>query len=95
MRRKPYSLILVDEVESKCLPDCYSSCAKMLISTEAAREFHQIWLQVLDDGRLTDGKGRTVDFRNTIIIMTSVRFALIVCVAVANFSVECRIGLPQ
>ncbi|ORX36608.1 putative heat shock protein [Kockovaella imperatae] len=38
---------------------------------KAAREFHQIFLQVLDDGRLTDGKGRLVDFRNTIIVMTS------------------------
>ncbi|WVQ72447.1 hypothetical protein IAR50_001999 [Cryptococcus sp. DSM 104548] len=53
VRRKPYSLILIDEIE------------------KAAREFHQIFLQVLDDGRLTDGQGRTVDFRNTIIMMTS------------------------
>lgn len=53
VRRKPYSLILIDEIE------------------KAAREFHQLFLQVLDDGRLTDGKGRIVDFKNTIIMMTS------------------------
>jgi ATP-dependent Clp protease ATP-binding subunit ClpA len=53
IRRKPYSLILIDEIE------------------KAAREFHQLFLQVLDDGRLTDNKGRVVDFRNTIIMMTS------------------------
>lgn len=53
IRRKPYSLILIDEIE------------------KASREFHQLFLQVLDDGRLTDGKGRVVDFRNTIIMMTS------------------------
>ena len=53
VRRKPYSLILIDEIE------------------KAAREFHQLFLQVLDDGRLTDNKGRVVDFRNTIIMMTS------------------------
>lgn len=53
VRRKPYSLILIDEIE------------------KAAREFHQLFLQVLDDGRLTDGKGRVVDFRNTIVMMTS------------------------
>ena len=53
VRRKPYSVILLDEVE-KAHPDVFN-----------------ILLQVLDDGRLTDGHGRTVDFRNTIIIMTS------------------------
>ncbi len=53
VRRKPYSVILFDEIE-KAHPDVFN-----------------ILLQVLDDGRLTDGKGRTVDFRNTIIIMTS------------------------
>jgi ATP-dependent Clp protease ATP-binding subunit ClpB len=53
VRRKPYCLILIDEIE------------------KAAREFHQLFLQVLDDGRLTDNKGRVVDFRNTIIMMTS------------------------
>ncbi|HBT03227.1 MAG TPA: type VI secretion system ATPase TssH, partial [Thermodesulfobacterium commune] len=53
VRRRPYSVILFDEIE-KAHPDVFN-----------------ILLQVLDDGRLTDGKGRTVDFRNTIIIMTS------------------------
>ncbi len=53
VRRKPYSVILFDEIE-KAHPDVFN-----------------IMLQILDDGRLTDGKGRTVDFRNTIIIMTS------------------------
>ena len=53
VRRKPYSIILLDEIE-KAHPDVFN-----------------ILLQVLDDGRLTDGKGRTVDFRNTVIIMTS------------------------
>ena len=53
MRRRPYSVVLFDEVE------------KAHISV-----FNAL-LQVLDDGRLTDGKGRTVDFRNTVIIMTS------------------------
>ncbi|MGI9833665.1 ATP-dependent chaperone ClpB [Vibrio vulnificus] len=53
VRRKPYSVILLDEVE-KAHPDVFN-----------------ILLQVLDDGRLTDGKGRTVDFRNTVVIMTS------------------------
>ena len=53
VRRKPYSVILLDEVE-KAHPDVFN-----------------ILLQVLDDGRLTDGKGRTVDFKNTVIIMTS------------------------
>ncbi|MDO6611041.1 ATP-dependent chaperone ClpB [Shewanella sp. 1_MG-2023] len=53
VRRKPYSVILIDEVE-KAHPDVFN-----------------ILLQVLDDGRLTDGQGRTVDFRNTVIIMTS------------------------
>jgi ATP-dependent Clp protease ATP-binding subunit ClpB len=53
IRRKPYSVILLDEVE-KAHPDVFN-----------------ILLQVLDDGRLTDGHGRTVDFRNTVIVMTS------------------------
>lgn len=53
VRRRPYSVILLDEVE------------------KAHRDVFNILLQVLDDGRLTDGHGRTVDFRNTIIIMTS------------------------
>ncbi len=53
VRRKPYSVVLLDEVE------------------KAHPEVFNVLLQVLDDGRLTDGKGRTVDFRNTVIIMTS------------------------
>ncbi|MFA7577268.1 MAG: ATP-dependent chaperone ClpB [Candidatus Muiribacteriota bacterium] len=53
VRRKPYSIILLDEIE------------------KAHHDVFNILLQILDDGRLTDGKGRTVDFRNTVIIMTS------------------------
>jgi ATP-dependent Clp protease ATP-binding subunit ClpB len=53
VRRKPYSVILLDEIE-KAHPDVFN-----------------ILLQVFDDGRLTDGKGRTVDFKNTVVIMTS------------------------
>ncbi len=53
VRRKPYSVVLFDEIE-KAHPDVWSAL-----------------LQILDDGRLTDGKGRTVDFKNTVIIMTS------------------------
>jgi ATP-dependent Clp protease ATP-binding subunit ClpB len=53
VRRKPYSVILLDEIE------------------KAHRDVFNVLLQVFDDGRLTDGKGRTVDFKNTIIIMTS------------------------
>ena len=53
IRRKPYSLILLDEVE-KAHPDVFN-----------------VLLQVLDDGRLTDGQGRTVDFKNTVVVMTS------------------------
>ena len=53
VRRKPYSVLLLDEIE-KAHPDVFN-----------------VLLQVLDDGRLTDGQGRTVDFRNTVIIMTS------------------------
>ncbi len=53
VRRRPYSVILLDEIE-KAHPDMFN-----------------VLLQVLDDGRLTDGQGRTVDFRNTVIIMTS------------------------
>jgi ATP-dependent Clp protease ATP-binding subunit ClpB len=53
VRRRPYSVILFDEIE-KAHPDVFN-----------------IFLQILDDGRLTDGKGRTVDFKNTVIIMTS------------------------
>jgi ATP-dependent Clp protease ATP-binding subunit ClpB len=53
VRRRPYSVILLDEIE-KAHPDVFN-----------------VLLQLLDDGRLTDGQGRTVDFRNTIVIMTS------------------------
>ena len=53
VRRRPYSVILLDEIE------------------KAHREVFNILLQVLDDGRLTDGQGRTVDFRNAVVIMTS------------------------
>ena len=53
VRRKPYSIVLIDEIE------------------KASREFITLFLQVLDDGRLTDGQGRVVDFRNTVIVMTS------------------------
>jgi ATP-dependent Clp protease ATP-binding subunit ClpB len=53
VRRKPYSVVLLDEIE-KAHPDVFN-----------------ILLQVLDDGRLTDGQGRTVDFRNTVVVMTS------------------------
>ena len=53
VRRRPYSVILLDEVE-KAHPDVFN-----------------VLLQVLDDGRMTDGQGRTVDFRNTVVVMTS------------------------
>ena len=53
MRRRPYSVVLLDEIE------------------KAHSEVFDVLLQVLDDGRLTDGQGRTVDFRNTVLIMTS------------------------
>jgi len=53
IRRKPYSIVLIDEIE------------------KTSREFITLFLQVLDDGRLTDGQGRVVDFKNTVIIMTS------------------------
>jgi ATP-dependent Clp protease ATP-binding subunit ClpB len=53
VRRKPYSVVLLDEIE-KAHPDVFN-----------------VLLQILEDGRLTDGKGRTVDFRNAVIIMTS------------------------
>ena len=53
MRRRPYSVVLFDEIE------------------KAHHDVFNVLLQILDDGRLTDGQGRTVDFRNTVIIMTS------------------------
>src|SRR5213075_627415 len=53
VRRRPYSVVLLDEIE------------------KAHAEVFDVLLQILDDGRLTDGHGRTVDFRNTVVIMTS------------------------
>lgn len=53
VRRRPYSVILLDEIE------------------KAHRDVFNVLLQILDDGRLTDGKGRVVNFKNTVIIMTS------------------------
>ena len=53
MRRRPYSVMLFDEIE------------------KAHHDVFNVLLQILDDGRLTDGQGRTVDFKNTIVIMTS------------------------
>ena len=53
VRRRPYSVVLLDEIE-KAHPDVFN-----------------VLLQVMDDGRLTDGQGRTVDFKNTVLIMTS------------------------
>ncbi len=67
VRRKPYSVILLDEIE-KAHPDVFN-----------------ILLQVLDDGRLTDGKGRVVDFRNAVIIMTS-------NIGMSNFRIEAKMG---
>ena len=69
VRRKPYSVILLDEME-KAHPDVFN-----------------LLLQVLDDGRLTDNKGRTVDFRNTILVMTSN--------AGASFVQDCISSLPE
>src|SRR3974390_2975469 len=65
VRRRPYQVILFDEVE-KAHPDVFN-----------------VLLQVLDDGRLTDGQGRTVDFRNTLIVLTS------------NLGSEILAGLPD
>ncbi|MCQ4823074.1 AAA family ATPase, partial [Eubacterium callanderi] len=53
VRRKPYSVILLDEIE------------------KAHKDVFKVLLQILDDGRVTDSQGRTIDFKNTIIIMTS------------------------
>ena len=53
MRRRPYSVVLFDEIE-KAHPEVFNAL-----------------LQIMDDGRLTDGQGRTVDFKNTVVIMTS------------------------
>ena len=76
VRRKPYSVVLLDEIE-KAHPDVFN-----------------ILLQVLDDGRLTDNKGRTVDFRNTIIIMTSNIGSHIIMDKLSNFT-ETNDSVPQ
>ena len=68
VRRKPYSVILLDEVE-KAHPDVFN-----------------VLLQVLDDGRMTDGQGRTVDFKNTVIVMTS---------NLASSIIQAMVGKPQ
>ena len=74
VRRKPYSVILLDEIE-KAHPDVFN-----------------ILLQVLDDGRLTDNKGRTVNFKNTLIIMTSNIGASLIQEETQNLSEEERSG---
>ena len=76
VRRKPYSVVLLDEIE-KAHPDLFN-----------------ILLQVLDDGRLTDNKGRTVDFRNTIIIMTSNIGSHIIMDKLSKFT-ETNDSVPQ
>ena len=76
VRRKPYSVVLLDEIE-KAHPDVFN-----------------ILLQVLDDGRLTDNKGRTVDFRNTIIIMTSNICSHIIMDKLSKFT-ETNDSVPQ
>ena len=76
VRRKPYSVVLLDEIE-KAHPDVFN-----------------IMLQVLDDGRLTDNKGRTVDFRNTIIIMTSNIGSHIIMDKLSKFT-ETNDSVPQ
>jgi len=72
VRRKPYSVILMDEIE-KAHPDVFN-----------------ILLQVLDDGRLTDGQGRTVDFKNTVIVMTSNIGSKIIQAMVGKDTVEIK-----
>ena len=72
VRRKPYSVILMDEIE-KAHPDVFN-----------------ILLQVLDDGRLTDGQGRTVDFKNTVIVMTSNIGSKIIQAMVGKDSLEIK-----
>ena len=76
VRRKPYSVVLLDEIE-KAHPDVFN-----------------ILLQVLDDGRLTDNKGRTVDFRNTIVIMTSNIGSHIIMDKLSKFT-ETNDSVPQ
>ena len=76
VRRKPYSVVLFDEVE-KAHPDVFN-----------------VLLQVLDDGRITDSQGRTVDFKNTIIIMTSNLGCSTICwralMRMVIFNPDCR-----
>jgi ATP-dependent Clp protease ATP-binding subunit ClpB len=70
VRRKPYSIVLLDEIE------------------KAHQDVFNVLLQVLDDGRLTDGQGRTIDFKNTVIIMTSnIGSQWITDVAASDYSV--------
>jgi ATP-dependent Clp protease ATP-binding subunit ClpB len=73
VRRRPYSVVLLDEVE------------------KAHADVFNVLLQILDDGRLTDGKGRTVDFRNTVVIMTS----NIASDVIANFTEAQREGMLE
>jgi ATP-dependent Clp protease ATP-binding subunit ClpB len=77
IRRKPYSVILLDEIE-KAHPDVFN-----------------ILLQVLDDGRLTDGQGRTVDFRNTVVVMTSNIGSSQIQVMVNNSYVEIKAAVLE
>ncbi len=77
VRRRPYSVILLDEIE-KAHPDVFN-----------------ILLQVLDDGRLTDGKGRTVNFKNTILIMTSNIGAHLIMDRLADYRGDDRAALVQ
>ncbi len=74
VRRKPYSVVLLDEIE-KAHPDVFN-----------------VLLQVLDDGRLTDGQGRTVDFKNTVIVMTSNLGSEIIQEMVANNEINSKQG---
>ena len=68
VRRKPYSVVLFDEIE-KAHPDVFNILLQVL--DDGHPDVFNILLQVLDDGRITDSQGRTVDFKNTIIILTS------------------------
>jgi ATP-dependent Clp protease ATP-binding subunit ClpB len=77
VRRRPYSVILLDEIE-KAHPDVFN-----------------ILLQVLDDGRLTDGKGRTVNFKNTILIMTSNLGAHLIMERLADYRGDDKTALMQ
>jgi len=74
VRRRPYSVVLLDEIE------------------KAHPEVFNILLQVMDDGRLTDGHGRTVDFRNTVLVMTSNLGSELICAGDSPETVRTRIG---